>query len=161
MLLDPAATPLASPPVVIVATPALMEVQVTELVRFCVVLSEKVPVAANCSEVPFAIERLGAVTAIDTNAAAVTVRVAEDVTFPEVACIALVPTAAAVTDPVAVIVATLGVSELHVTEPDKFRVVWSEKVPVAVNCSVVPFAIERFGAVTAMEIRVGLAEDGE
>jgi hypothetical protein len=106
-------------------------------------------------------ERLGAVTAIDTNAAAVTVRVAEDVIFPEVACIALVPIPAAVTDPLAVIVATLGVSELQVAEPDKFRVVWSEKVPVAVNCSVVPFAIERFVAVTAMETSVGLTEDGE
>ena len=122
MPLDPGATPLASPPVVTFATPPLMEVQVTELVRFCVELSEKVPVAVNCSEVPFAIERLGAVTASDTNAAAVTVRVAEDVTFPEVACIALVPIPAAVTDPLAVIVATLGVSELQVTEPDKFRV---------------------------------------
>jgi hypothetical protein len=100
-----------------------MEVQVTELVRFCVELSEKVPVAVNCSEVPFAIERLGAVTAIDTNAAAVTVRVVEEATFPEVACIALVPTPAAVTTPVAEIVATLGVSELQVTEPDKFCVV--------------------------------------
>src|ERR1700722_3756446 len=123
MLLDPGATPLASPAVVTVATPALMEVQVTELVRFCVELSEKVPVAVNWSEVPFAIERLGAVTAIDTNAAAVTVRAAEDVTFPEVACMALVPIPAAVTTPLAVMVATLGVNELHVTEPDKFRVV--------------------------------------
>jgi hypothetical protein len=34
-------------------------------------------------------------------------------------------------------------------------------VPVAVNCSVVPFAIERFGAVTAMETRVASTEDGE
>src|ERR1700722_2863881 len=120
MLLDPGATPLASPAVVIVATPPLIEVQVTELVRFCVELSENVPVAVNCSEVPFAMERLSAVTAIDINAAAVTVRVAEEVTFPEVACIALVPTLAAVTEPLAVTVATLGVSELQVTEPDKF-----------------------------------------
>jgi hypothetical protein len=121
MLLVPGATPLASPAVVMVATPALIELQVTELVRFCVDLSEKVPVAVNWSEVPFAIERLGAVTAIDTRAAAVTVRVAEDETFPEAACISLVPILAAVTDPLAVIVATLGVSELQVTELDKFR----------------------------------------
>jgi|SRR5580700_6927458 hypothetical protein len=122
MLLDPGARPLASPPVVMVATLVLIEVQVTEFVRFCVELSEKVPVAVNCSEAPFAIERLGAVTAIDTKDAAVTVRVAEDVTFPEVACIVLVPILAAVTDPLAVIVATLGTSELQTTEPDKFRV---------------------------------------
>ena len=118
----PGAIPLANPPVVMVATPGLSEVQVTELVRFCVELSEKVPVAVNCSEVPFAIERLGAVTVIDTSAAAVTVKVAEPATFPDIACIALVPMPAAVTDPLAVIVATLGVSELQITEPDKFRV---------------------------------------
>lgn len=29
------------------------------------------------------------------------------------------------------------------------------------NCSEVPFAIERLGAVTAMETRVGLPEEGE
>ena len=34
-------------------------------------------------------------------------------------------------------------------------------MPVAVNCSVVPLAIERFGAVTAIETRVGSTEDGE
>ena len=34
-------------------------------------------------------------------------------------------------------------------------------MPVAVNCSVVPFAIERLGAVTAIETRVGSTEDGE
>jgi hypothetical protein len=63
----------------------LCELQVTELVRFCVELSEKVPVAVNCSEVPFAIERLGAVTAIDTSVAAVTVKVADPLTAPETA----------------------------------------------------------------------------
>ena len=35
----PAATPVAKPPLVIVATDVVDEVQVTELVRFCVLLS--------------------------------------------------------------------------------------------------------------------------
>ena len=120
-MLVPKPAAVTEPPEVTVATLLVCDVQVTEPVRFCVELSEKVPLAVNCSESPFAIDRLGAVTAIDTNTAAVTVRVAEDVTFPEVACIALVPIPAAVTDPLAVIVATLGVSELQTTEPDKFR----------------------------------------
>jgi hypothetical protein len=84
-LLVPAATAVANPPAVIVTIPIFCELQVTELVRFCVELSEKVPVAVNCSDVPFAIERFGAVTAIDTNVAAVTVKVADPLTLPEVA----------------------------------------------------------------------------
>ena len=43
------------------------------------------PVAVNCAEVPFAIERLGAVTAIETSVAAVTVNVAAPLTAPETA----------------------------------------------------------------------------
>jgi hypothetical protein len=59
------------------------ELQVTEPVRFCVELSENVPVAVNCSEVPFAIERLAAVTAIETSVADVTVSVVEPAIDPE------------------------------------------------------------------------------
>ena len=92
------------------------ELQVTEPVRFCVELSENVPVAVNCSKVPFAIERLAAVTAIDTNVAGVTVKLVEPTTAPEIACIVLVPAPAAVTNPPAVIVATPVLCELQVTE---------------------------------------------
>ena len=44
------------------------------MVRFCVLPSLKVPVAANCSLVPFAIEELPALIAIDCRVAAVTER---------------------------------------------------------------------------------------
>lgn len=115
-------TPVASPPAVIVATPAVCELQVTDPVRFCVELSENVPVAVNCSEVPFAIERLAAVTAIDINVAGVTVKLVEPTTAPEIACIVLVPAPAAVTNPPAVIVATPVLCELQVTEDVRFRV---------------------------------------
>jgi hypothetical protein len=84
-LLVPVATAVANPPAVIVTIPVFCELQVTELVRFCVELSEYAPVAVNCSEVPFAIERLVAVTAIETKVAEVTVRAADPLTFPEVA----------------------------------------------------------------------------
>ena len=43
----PAVTPVANPLALIVAAVALEEAQVTELVRSCVLLSEKVPVALN------------------------------------------------------------------------------------------------------------------
>ena len=84
-MLVPKPAPVTRPPGVTVATVVFCEVQVTELVRFCVELSENVPVAVNCSEVPLAIDRLGAVTAIDTRAAAVTVRVADPLIAPDAA----------------------------------------------------------------------------
>ncbi len=43
----PAATGMANPDALIVATPVFDESQLTEAVRFCVVLSEYVPVATN------------------------------------------------------------------------------------------------------------------
>ena len=47
ILLEPVATPLAKPVVLIVATAVFEELQITEPVRFCVVPSLKVPVAVN------------------------------------------------------------------------------------------------------------------
>ena len=84
-MLVPAATPVANPPAVIVATVVVTELQVAVLVKFCVELSEKVPVAVNCSVAPFAIEGFAGVTAIDTSVAAVTVKVVDPVMAPEAA----------------------------------------------------------------------------
>jgi hypothetical protein len=65
-----------------------------------------------------AIDKLGAVTAIETSVAAVTVKVADPLTAPapETAFILLVPVPTAVTIPPEVIVATLVVCEFQVTE---------------------------------------------
>ena len=77
----PIATALANPFVpavlLIVAIPVLLELQVAVVVRFCVLLSENVPVAVNCSVPVAPMEGFGGVTAIDTKVAAVTVRVAD------------------------------------------------------------------------------------
>ena len=48
MELVPVATPVARPPLVIVATDGVAEAHVTCEVRFCVLASLKVPVAVNC-----------------------------------------------------------------------------------------------------------------
>ncbi len=56
---------------------------------------------------------------------------------------------------VLLIVATDADVELHVTDPVKFCVVLSEKVPVAVNCHVVPRAMLGLVGVTEMDTRVG------
>lgn len=154
IVLVPAATPVANPPAVIVATLVVTELQVTELVKFCVELSEKVPVAVNCCVAFFAIEGFAGVTAIDTNVGAVTVSVVDPVTLPETALIVLVPADTPVANPPALIVATLVVTELQVTEPVKFCVELSEKVPVAVNCFVAPFVIEGLAGVTAIDTSV-------
>jgi 1,4-dihydroxy-2-naphthoyl-CoA synthase len=148
---------VANPPAVIVATVVVCEVHVAVLVKFCVELSEKVPVAVNCSVVPFTIEGLAGVTAIDTSVGvvALTVRVVEPLTPPEAACILLVPAATPVANPPTVIFATPVVCELQVTELVKFCVELSEKVPVAVNCSVALFAIDGFAGVTAIDTNVG------
>ena len=84
-MLVPKPAPVTRPLEVTVATLVVCEIQVTELVRFCVELSERVPVAVNCSDVPLAIDRLDAVTAMDTSAAAVTVRVVDPLMLPELA----------------------------------------------------------------------------
>ena len=55
--------------------------------------------------------------------------------------------------PAALIVATLGVSELHVTKAVKSAVPPPAKRPVAANCCVLPAAIEGFTGVTVMETR--------
>ena len=47
MFVDPTPAPLASPLALIVAAEVFEEVQVAEVVRFCVVPSVKVPVAVN------------------------------------------------------------------------------------------------------------------
>src|SRR5437773_161661 len=95
----PAATDVARPfdplPLLIVATPGVDELQVTWVVRSCVVLSLKVPVAVNCRVVPFAMLGFVGVTAIEVRVAAVTVSVVFPETSPKVAVIVVGPAAAA------------------------------------------------------------------
>jgi hypothetical protein len=153
-LLVPAATPVADPPALIVATLVVCELHVTLLVKFCVELSENVPVAVNCSVALFAIDGFAGVTAIDTSVGAVTVSSVVPSTGPEAASILLIPEATPVANPPAVIVTTPVVCEVHVAVLVKFCVELSEKVPVAVNCCVLPFAIEGFAGVTATDTSV-------
>src|SRR5271157_219374 len=115
----PVATAVASPPLVIVATEVVAEAQVTWLVRSSVELSEKVPVAVNCSVSPLGTLGLAGVTAIDCNTAALTVSTVEPVIPLSVALIVDVPVATPVAEPcdpdAFEIAATEGVAEAHVT----------------------------------------------
>src|ERR1700722_8782395 len=73
----PTAAPLASPceplALLTLATLGSLEDQVTCVVRSCVELSEKVPVAVNGRLTPFGMLGVAGVTAIDTKRAEVTV----------------------------------------------------------------------------------------
>ena len=96
------------------------------------------PVAANCWFVPSAMEGFAGVTAIETSAAAVTVRVVLAVIEPEAAVIFAEPVPTVVTNPcepvALLIVATAIVSEPHTTVVVMSCVPPSVNVPVAVNC---------------------------
>ncbi len=81
----------------IVATEAFDELQVTVDVIFCVLLSENVPVAVNCSFVLSAMPGLAGVKAIDTSVAELTVRIVELEMLPAVAVIVAVPAATGAT----------------------------------------------------------------
>ena len=133
MLLDPVPTPDAKPPTTLTAA-AFEELHVAELVRFCVLPSLKVPVAVNCSEVPFAIEAFGPLTVIDCSVAAVTANAKIfDVIPPCAAVMLLEPTATPVNRPVPAIVAAAGFEEVQVTELVTFPVKPSLYVPIAVS----------------------------
>src|SRR5438034_6164174 len=67
----PTLRPVATPLALMEATAPLLEFQVTELVRSCVLLSVYVPVAVNGCVRPLAIEGLLGVTAMETRVGAV------------------------------------------------------------------------------------------
>ena len=108
-----------------VATVGVAEAHVTMPVRFCVLLSLKVPVAVNCCVVPFAMDGFAGVTAIDCSTAAVTVSTVEPVTPLSVALMVLVPLLTPVARPPALMVATEVVAEAHVTWAVRFCVLLS------------------------------------
>jgi hypothetical protein len=110
----PTARPLARPAVVMLAVVLATALQVTDAVRFCVELSVKVPVAVNCSVTPIGTEGLGGVTAIETSAAEVTLRVAVPKMVPEVAVMVEVPVPLVVARPLEVMAATDVWDEVHI-----------------------------------------------
>jgi len=156
MVVLPVATPAAKPAPLIVATAVFVELQVTELVRFCVLPSLYVPVAVNCWLIPLATDGVTGVTAIEANTGGVTVRVVDPLMPPDVATITLLPVATALARPVALIAATPVLVELQVTELVRFCVLLSLYVPVAVNCWLMPLAIEALAGVTTIETKAAV-----
>ena len=140
----------------IVATDGVADAHVTWLVRFCVVLSLNVPVAVNCSVVPFAMVGLAGVTAIDCSIAAVTVSDRRAVTPLSVAVIVVVPAATPLASPPGdVIVATDGVRRRprHLARQVLRRVV-AERPRRRELLASVPFAMVGSAGVTAIDCSI-------
>jgi hypothetical protein len=152
MVLVPAATLVACPLLLIVATIGFEELHRTDAVMSCVELSLNVPVAVNCFVLPMGMVELLGVTAMETMLAAVTVSDAVPVTLPEVALMLVLPVAAETATPTVSTVAIVEEPEDQVTEV-KSCVLPSSKVPTAVNAWLVPSAIEAVAGLTATETR--------
>jgi hypothetical protein len=136
-----------------VATAGLEELQSTDAVMSCVLVSLNVPVAMNCFVVPMAMPELLGVTAMETRVAVVTVSEAVPLTDPEAAVMVTVPDPVLVARPAALMDATLRFDDDHVTEGN-CCVLPSLKLPVAINSWFVPRAMEGFAGVTEIETRL-------
>ena len=88
---------------------------------------------------------------------AVTVNIVEPLISPEVAVIVVVPAAIPLAMPEVLIVATLGVDEVHVAVALRSCVLLSEYLPVALNCCDVPCVTEVLAVFTLMELSIGVA----
>lgn len=116
--------------------------------------SLNVPTAVNFSDVPFSIRGLLGRMLMDTSLAVETVKPVEPLIAPSVAEMVVVPVARLVAAPWLLMVAVAGVEEPHRTESVRSCVLASLKVPVAVNCFVVPTAMLEFAGVTAIDTNV-------
>jgi hypothetical protein len=103
-----------------VATEVFDELQVA--MRVCMVPSLYVPVAVNCCVSPAAIDAGLGATAMETRTGAITDRLDEPVTVPEVALMLVVPSLFPVASPVALTDATAGDEDVHVADAVRFCV---------------------------------------
>jgi hypothetical protein len=148
----PVATVVTSPVLTTVAAAGFEEVHSTESEMSCVLVSLKVPVAVNCFVVPAAMLELAGVTAIETRLAPVTVSVVVPLTDPLMTVIVVLPTPAPFASPLPSTVATLPDPEDQAADV-KSCVLPSSKFPTALNCSVVPTAIDGFDGLSEMDVR--------
>jgi hypothetical protein len=153
IVVDPVATVLAKPALLMVATAVAEDVHVAVLVRFCWLPSVNVPVAVNCCVNPLATDGFAGVTAIVCKTAGVTVSVVEPLIDPEVALIVVDPVATVLAKPALLMVATVVAEDVHVAVLVRFCVLLSVYVPVAVNCCINPLATDGFAGVTLIELK--------
>ena len=151
---DPPFFPCAIPLDAIIAMLCLDVFQASPA-RFPPVLpSLNVPVATNLIDVRFAIRGFAGLMLMLTRCAVDTVRPVEPLIVPNAAVIVVLPVATLVTVPVLPILATVGFDELHNTEPEMSCVLLSLKEPVAVNCLLVPVAMDELAGVTVIDSKL-------
>jgi hypothetical protein len=91
---------------------------------------------------------------MDTNSGGVTVNVAAFALTPDkLAVTVVVPSATDVASPVVLMVATAVLDEAQVTNDDMSCTELSEKVPMAVNCCVMPRGIDAAAGVMVIDVR--------
>jgi hypothetical protein len=134
MIVAPAATAVARPLLLTVATDVFDELQVTCVVILKLVPSEYAPVAVNCWVTPAGMLGLAGVTDMEDKVAEVTVRGVLPEILPEMAVMVAVPAEKAVARPLLLTVTTNVFDELQVTCVVILKLVPSEYAPVAVNC---------------------------
>jgi hypothetical protein len=134
MVVVPAATAVASPPLLAVATPGFDEFQATWEVISWVDVSEYVPVAVNCWVACRGMLGSVGVTDIEDRVPEVTVRVVLPTVLPRLAVMVAVPAARAVARPLLFTVATAELDEPQVTSEVILWVPPPAYVPVAKNC---------------------------
>jgi len=139
MVQTPAATAVAMPLLVTVATAGFDEPQVTCVVKSKLAPPEKVPVAVNCWMTPTGMVGLAGITDREDKVEGVTpLMVAVPEILSRLAVTIAVPAATAVARPLLLIMATEWFDELQVTCVVISWLLPSEYVPVAVNRWAIP-----------------------
>lgn len=149
MVVEPIEAEEASPAELMAATLVSDEFQVTSDVTSWMAAFDSVPLAENCWVVPAAMVGFAGVTAMDTTVAEV--RPVEPEIPAKVALIVLLPAATAVASPLALIVAAEVSDESQVARAVKSWVALFDKIPVALNCLLVPTMLVEFAGVTEMD----------
>jgi hypothetical protein len=106
----------------------------------------------NCFVVPTAVAEFAGVTAIDIRVAAVTVSDALPLTVPDVAVMEVAPVPTLVANPLGFTVATDSDEEDQLTDGSSC-VLPSSKLPTALNCSVVPAAMDWTAGLTEIDVK--------
>jgi len=159
MVQTPAATAVAMPLLVTVATAGFDEPQVTCVVKSKLAPPEKVPVAVNCWMTPTGMVGLAGITDREDKVEGVTpLMVAVPEILSRLAVTIAVPAATAVARPLLLIMATEWFDELQVTCVVISWLLPSEYVPVAINCWAIPAGMVGLAGVTDMGVGVKVAE---
>jgi len=135
----PALNPDTSPELFTLVAAGLDDAQLTLLVRFCTLPFVNVPMAVSCKVVPGCTVGFTGVTAMDISAGGATVSKVDPVGREEkVAEIVVLPCVRLVASPELFTDATAGFVDIHAATLVRSCVLWSVRMPTALNCWLTP-----------------------